>query len=64
MRRAEPVPGGDARRTKLLLRIGAGLPLGWVGNTVWRIKRRPVWNRLAAEGAAMVKSLNAKCDVV
>jgi hypothetical protein len=24
-----------------------------VGNTVWRIKRRPVWNTLAAETAAL-----------
>ena len=32
------------RRTEPWLRIGAGLPQALVGNTVWRIKRRPVWN--------------------
>src|SRR5262249_8941374 len=31
-----------------LLRIGAVISQGWVGNSVWRIKRRPVWNSRAA----------------
>lgn len=29
---------------ELLLRVGADLPLVFIGNTVWRIKRRPVCN--------------------
>ena len=31
-----------------------------VGNTVWRIKRRPVWNVLAAT-AARLSLLKARC---
>jgi len=31
------------RRAELSLRVGAILPWILVGNTVWRIKRRPVW---------------------
>jgi hypothetical protein len=36
------------RRAERWLRVGAVVPQGWVGNTVWRIKRRPVWNSWAA----------------
>jgi hypothetical protein len=35
---------GGKRPAEPWLRIGAGLPLVFIGNTVWRIKRRPVWN--------------------
>jgi len=52
-RRAERDPSGERRETELELRIGAVFPLSSVGNTVWRITRRPVWNSLAA-GAALV----------
>jgi len=52
MRRSEPVPGRSSRRTERWLR-GADVPLVLVGNTVWRIKRRPVWNVFAAGGAAL-----------
>jgi len=47
---------------ELSLRIGADLPLVFIGNTVWRIKRRPVCNswrqerppcRLLKAGAAL-----------
>jgi hypothetical protein len=31
-----------------------------VGNTVWRIKRRPVWNMLAAKKAPPCLSLKAR----
>jgi hypothetical protein len=34
-------------------RIGADRPLVLVGNAVWRIKRWPVWNTLAAVDAAL-----------
>jgi len=57
VRPAEPVPWG--RRTEQWLRE-ADVPLDLVGNTVWRIKRRPVWNMLAAAGAAFSSSLMAK----
>jgi hypothetical protein len=40
--------------------LGAVFPLILVGNTVWRIKRRPVWNISAAGGAALSLSLKAK----
>jgi hypothetical protein len=43
VRRAEPGPGRPGRRTERWLRE-ADVPLVLVGNTVWRIKRRPVWN--------------------
>ena len=46
MRRAEPVPGRSVHRTEPWLREAA-VPLVLVGNTVWRIKRRPVWNTMA-----------------
>jgi len=52
VRRAEPVPGRWVHRTERWLRE-ADVPLVLVGNTVWRIKRRPVWNVLAAGGAAL-----------
>ena len=39
-----PAEPSGKRRTEPWLRIDAGLPLALVGNTVWRIKRRPVWN--------------------
>jgi len=56
--RAEPdFPGmicGMKRRAALSFRIEADLPQILVGNTVWRIKRRPVWNTMAAENAAFV----------
>jgi hypothetical protein len=52
VRRAEPVPGRSSRRTEHWLRE-ADVPLVLVANTVWRIKRRPVWNVLAAGGAAL-----------
>jgi len=48
VRRADPDPCGASRRTELSLRCAADFPLGLVGNTVWRIKRRPVWNMWAA----------------
>jgi len=41
-RRAERDPGGAIRRAELSLPVGAILPWIIVGNTVWRIKRRPV----------------------
>jgi len=41
-RRAERGPTGAIRRAKLSLRFVAVAPLILVGNTVWRIKRRPV----------------------
>jgi hypothetical protein len=41
-RRAERDPGGAKRRAELSLRGGAIFPWIMVGNTVWRIKRRPV----------------------
>jgi len=50
LRRTDPGPCGGSGRAKHGLRIGAVLPLALVGNTVWRIKRRPVWNMSAAEG--------------
>jgi hypothetical protein len=50
VRLAEPDWSGRNRPTELSLRFGADLPLVFVGNTVWRIKRRPVWNMLAAGG--------------
>ena len=43
VRRAEPNPLRSSRRTERWLRE-ADVPLVLVGNTVWRIKRRPVWN--------------------
>jgi len=52
-RRAEPHPTGAKRRAELWLRFVANCPEVLVGNTVWRIKRRPVWNSLAAETAAL-----------
>ena len=52
MHRAEPFPGRSVRWTERWLRE-ADVPLVLVGNTVWRIKRRPVWNVLAAGGAAL-----------
>ena len=30
--------------------IGADGPQNWLGNTVWRIKRRPVWNMSGGGG--------------
>jgi hypothetical protein len=53
VRRSEPKPCGRDRRTELSLRCGADCPWDLVGITVWRIKRRPVWNMLAAEDAAL-----------
>ena len=41
-RRAERDPLEAKRRVELSLRVGAVIPGIWVGNTVWRIKRRPV----------------------
>jgi hypothetical protein len=52
VRRAEPVPWRSVHRTERWLRE-ADVPLVLVGNTVWRIKRRPVWNVLAAGSAAL-----------
>jgi hypothetical protein len=49
---AEPVPERSVHLTERWLRE-ADVPLVLVGNTVWRIKRRPVWNVLAAGGAAL-----------
>lgn len=51
-RRANPDAGGAIGRTGVWPRIGADRPLVMVGNSVWRIKRRPVWNMWAAAGAA------------
>jgi hypothetical protein len=59
MRRAEPVPGRSSRRTERWLR-GADIPLVLVGNTVWRIKRRPVWNVFAAGAPLYLSSLMAR----
>jgi len=42
-RRADRGPTGAVRRAKLSHRVGAIVPWILVGNTVWRIKRRPVW---------------------
>jgi hypothetical protein len=42
------------RRTEASFRIEADLPQVLVGNTVWRIKRRPVWNTMATKNAAFV----------
>jgi len=51
-RKGEHLADRQARRTwrraEPLLRIGAVVPQGWVGNSVWRITRRPVWNSRAA----------------
>jgi hypothetical protein len=41
------------RSVGLSFRVEADLPWILVGNTVWRIKRRPVWNTMAAENAAL-----------
>jgi len=41
-RHAERDPVGAIRRAELSLRVGAIVPWIMVGNTVWRIKRRPV----------------------
>jgi hypothetical protein len=38
------------RRAELSLRVGADGPKNWLGNTVWRIKRRPVWNMSGGAG--------------
>ena len=59
VRRAEPVPGRSVRRTEHWLRE-ADVPLVLVGNTVWRIKRRPVWNVLAAGAPLYLSSLLAR----
>jgi hypothetical protein len=59
VRRAEPVPGRSVRWTERWLRE-ADIPLVLVDNTVWRIKRRPVWNVLAAEAPLYLSSLLAK----
>jgi len=53
LRRANPVTLGAMRRAGAWPRIGADRPLVVVGNTVWRIKRWPVWNTWAAAGAAL-----------
>jgi hypothetical protein len=37
------------RRAVLSFRIEAEIPQILVGNSVWRIKRRPVWNTMATE---------------
>jgi hypothetical protein len=37
------------RRAKPSFRIKADLPQILVDNTVWRIRRRPVWNTMATE---------------
>jgi hypothetical protein len=43
------------RRAELSsFRLEADLPRILVGNTVWRIKRRPVWNTMATENAALL----------
>jgi hypothetical protein len=42
------------RRAELSLRIGADGPKNWLGNTVWRIKRRPVWNMSGGDGRLSV----------
>jgi len=60
VRRADPDPRGASRRTELSLRCAADFPLGLVGNTVWRIKRRPVWNMWAAGCRPYLSSLKAK----
>jgi hypothetical protein len=52
MHRAEPVPGRSVHRTERWLRE-ADVPLVLVGNTVWRIKRRPVWNVVGGGSAAL-----------
>jgi hypothetical protein len=49
------------RRAEPSFRIKADLPQVLVGNTVWRIKRRPVWNTLAAEMPPCM-SLKARWD--
>jgi hypothetical protein len=41
------------QRAGLSFRIEADLPWILVGNTVWRIKRRPVGNTMATENAAL-----------
>jgi hypothetical protein len=41
------------RRAERSFRVEADLPWILVGNTVWRIKRRPVWNTMATENAAL-----------
>jgi hypothetical protein len=42
------------RRAELSLRVGADGPWNWLGNTVWRIKRRPVWNMSGGIGRLSV----------
>jgi len=61
VRRADPNPCGGSRRTELSLRLAADFPLGLVGNTVWRIKRRPVWNMLAAGAALICRRWKPRC---
>ena len=41
------------RRAGRSFRVEADFPWILVGNTVWRIKRRPVWNTMATENAAL-----------
>ena len=45
--------GEPIRCAEPWLRFEANLPGIMVGNTVWRIKRRPVWNTLAATNATL-----------
>jgi hypothetical protein len=42
------------RCAELSFRIEADFPQVLVGNSVWRIKRRPVWNTMATENVAFV----------
>jgi hypothetical protein len=42
-RRRAPRNCSGRRDAELSLRVADG-PKNWLGNTVWRIKRRPVWN--------------------
>jgi hypothetical protein len=53
-RRAEPGVRKIKRQAELSFRKDADLSRILVGNTVWRIKRRSVWNTMATESAAYV----------
>jgi hypothetical protein len=53
-RPSDPIARGAKHEAERSLRIGVGLPCGSVGNIVWRITRRPVWNTLAARAALSV----------
>jgi hypothetical protein len=53
-RRTDREPGESERRPELSLRFDADLPQGVVGKSIWRIRRRPVWNTMAAGAALFV----------